>query len=140
MSADCVGEDLDGCAEGGDLVGEAGDAAAVGAAVAVLFDDGADRGVAVEGAAAEAGEVGDGGEGDGVSVVVELGAGSFDLVEGVGAGHPVAASLIKVSSRAMSCWCRVASLIQPRFSASWARASASMRWAARIGSELGSAR
>jgi hypothetical protein len=41
-----VGERVECGAEGGDLVGEAGDAAAVGGAVAVLLDDGADGGVA----------------------------------------------------------------------------------------------
>src|SRR5690242_14053707 len=139
VASNFVGEGVDGGVESGDLVGESGDASAVGGAVAVLFDDGADGGVAVEAAAAEAGQVGDGGEGDGVSVVVELGAGSFDLFEGVGVGHPVA-SLIKMSSRAMSRWWRSASSIQPRSAASRARASASTRWAARMGSELGSAR
>ena len=39
----------------------------------------------------------------------------------------------------MSRWWRSASAIQPRFSASWARAWASARWAARMGRELGSA-
>ncbi len=67
----------------------------------VGLDDGANDGVAVEGAAAEPGAGGDGGERDGVSVSVELGAGAFDPVEGVAVGHPVRASLIKVSSRVM---------------------------------------
>jgi len=55
-------------------------------------------------------------------VVVELDAGTFDAVQGAGVGHPASAMLIRVSSRAMSWWCRSASVIQPRCSAS--RASA----------------
>jgi hypothetical protein len=44
-------------------------------------------GVAVESAAAESGPGGDGGEGDGLAFLVELGAGTFDAVEDARVGH-----------------------------------------------------
>src|SRR5215218_6789664 len=136
-----VGDGFDGGAQGCDLVGESGQGAAGGGLVAVLVDDRAQGGVAIEGGAAQAsgGGGGDGGEGDLLAVVPECGAGALDTVEDVGGGHPAWASLIRASSWAMSWQCRSASVIQPRFSASAASAAASTRWAARIGSELGSA-
>src|SRR3954470_435615 len=83
-----VGDGFDGGAQGGDLVGEPGQGAAAGGLMAVLVDDRAQGGVAVEGGAAQAGGGGDGGEGDLLAVAVELGAGAFDTVEDVGGGHP----------------------------------------------------
>ena len=46
-----------------------------------FVDDGSELWVAVEGGAAEAGVFGDGGEGDLLAVVGEVGAGGFDGVE-----------------------------------------------------------
>lgn len=138
MAADSGGEDVEREAKSGDLVGEAGEGASGGGVVSVLFDGCTKRRVAVEGGAAEAGVGGDGGEGDWLAVAVEFGAGAFDPVEGAGGGHPVWALVIRVSSRAMRRWWRSVSAIQPRCSASRASASASTRWAARMGSELGS--
>lgn len=89
---------------------------------------------------AQAGVGGHGGECHCLSIPAEIGAGALDAVEGARVGHPAVGSLIRVSSRVMSCLCRPASAIQPRCSASRASASASTRCAARIGSELGSAR
>src|SRR5829696_7052433 len=139
MAAYPGGEGVERSAKRGDLVGEASESAAGGGAAAVRLDDGAGGGVAVEGGAAQAGSEGDGGEGDGLSVVTELRAGAFDAVEGAGVGHPACAAWMRVSSWAMSRRCRSASVIQPRCSASRASASASTRWAASIGRELGSA-
>src|ERR1700741_549958 len=121
------GDGFQGGAQGGDLVGERGEGAAGGRAVAVLVDDRAQGGITVEGGASQAGGGGDGDEGDRVAVLVELGAGAIDAVEGVRGGHPAWASLIRVSSWVMSRRCRSASVIQPRFSASAASASASTR-------------
>src|SRR3954469_5944996 len=78
-----VGNGFDGGAQGGDLVGEPGEGAAGGGVVAVLVDDRPEGGVAVEGGAAQAGGGGDGGEGDLLTVLVELSAGALDAVEGV---------------------------------------------------------
>ena len=64
MASDVVSDSLDRGAEVRDLVGEAGQGAGVGLSGAVLVDDGAQLGVAVEGRAADLGEAGDGGEGD----------------------------------------------------------------------------
>jgi hypothetical protein len=117
------GDGLEGGAQGGDFIGEPGEGPAGVGAVAVLFDDRAQGGVAVEGGATQAG--GDGGEGDLLAVAVELSAGALDSVERGGAGHPVRASLIRVSSWVMSRRWRSTSVIQPRFSASVASASTS---------------
>ena len=65
--------------------------------VSVLVDAGSRNGVAVEGAAARA-DSGGGGESDRLTVVVDVGAGTFDAVKGAGGGYPVWASLISVSS------------------------------------------
>jgi hypothetical protein len=50
--------------------------------------------------------------------------------------QPACACSMSVSSRAMSKWWRAASAIQPRASASWARARASTRLAVRTASVL----
>jgi hypothetical protein len=60
VAADLVGERVHCGAEGGDLVGEAGERAAGRGAVAVFLDDGADGGVAVEGGPTDPGAGGDG--------------------------------------------------------------------------------
>ncbi len=114
------GEGLEGGAEGGDLVGEAGEGAAGGGAVAVFVDDGAEGGVAVEGGAAESGAA--------ATAVKVTGCPSWwSWVQARSTRLRVLvlvilrASLIRVSSRAMSRWCRSASAIQPRCWASRAR-------------------
>jgi hypothetical protein len=75
------GQGIECGAEGGEFVGEAGEGAAGGGAVPVLVDDGAEVGVAVEGGSAQAGAGGHGGEGDGVTGVVQVGAGDQFGVE-----------------------------------------------------------
>ena len=107
MSADSVGDGFDGGAQGGDLVGEPGEGAAGGGAVAVLVDDRAEGGVAVEGGAAEAGAVGDGGEGDGVPSWWSWAQARSTWLRVLVLVIRLAASLIRVSSRAMSWRCRV---------------------------------
>ena len=91
---------------------------------AVFLDDGSEPGVAVEGGAADAGAFGDGGERDGGVVAGECVAGGLDVGQVV---HPVWA--MRVSRRSRSLRCRSASSIQPRCSASSARAAVSMRCA-----------
>ena len=64
VAADLGGDFLEGGAEVGDLGGEPGQGGGFSSAGAVLFDDGAEVGVAVEGGSAEPGAGGDGVEGD----------------------------------------------------------------------------
>ena len=61
LVSDSVGEGLEPGAEVGDLSGESGEGVWVVAVAAVFFDDGSELRVAVEGGAADAGVVGDGG-------------------------------------------------------------------------------
>src|ERR671922_111809 len=98
VASDSGGEGVEGGAEGGDLVGEAGEGAAGSCAVAVFLDDGAEGGVAVKGGAAQAGAGGDRGEGDRLAVVAELGAGALDAAQGGGGGHPAWVLVIRVSN------------------------------------------
>jgi hypothetical protein len=56
------------------------------------------------------------------------------------AAHPAWAWTMRASSRSASRRCRSAPVLQPRASASAARARASTRWAARTAGRLGSAR
>jgi hypothetical protein len=72
--ADAVSEGVERGAQQRDLLGDAGEGSAVIGAATVVVDDGAHCGLAVEGGAAQPGDGGDGGEGDGLAVVAELSA------------------------------------------------------------------
>jgi SAM-dependent methyltransferase len=88
VSADAVGECVEGGVQQRDLVVDAGEGSAAVGAASVVVDNGAQRGVAVEGGAAQAGDGGDGGEGDRLAVAAQLGACSVRSREGAGAAHP----------------------------------------------------
>jgi hypothetical protein len=100
----------------------------------VVVDDGADRGVAVEGGPPDAGLLGDGGECDGLPVCCELVACLLGAAEVARAVHPAWALLMRSSRRAMSLRCRSASLVHPRSCASLASCSVSgTAWPGRPG-------
>ncbi|HLZ37210.1 MAG TPA: hypothetical protein VKP64_05505 [Mycobacteriales bacterium] len=64
VAPDVVGDGLEGCAQVRDLAGEPAEGSGLRLASAVFVDDGAELGIAVEGAATESCEFGDGGERD----------------------------------------------------------------------------
>jgi len=82
--SDAFGECFDGGAEVSDFSSEAGEGPGFMAAKAVLVDHGSEGSIPVEAGPADAGVGGDAGEGDGKAVAEELGAGPFDVGEGVG--------------------------------------------------------
>src|SRR6185312_5773916 len=131
VASDPLCEFFDSDAQGGDVFVEAVEGAGRCAGSPVVFDEGAERGVAVESGAGDVRGIGDGGEGDRLVIVGELDAGLLDARWYV--VHPVWACAIAASSRSMSLRWRSASLIQPRCSASLASVSVSARWAARTG-------
>jgi hypothetical protein len=59
VAADAGGDEFEGGAEGRDLGGEARESSGVAGSVAVVLDDGAERGAAVEGGSGESGAGGD---------------------------------------------------------------------------------
>ena len=136
LVADSVGLGLEAGAEVCDLGGESGEGVGVVGVAAVFLDHGSELGVAVEGGAADAGVVGDGGEGDCLAVVGEAGAGGFDDLE-VG-GHAVSA--MSVSRRSRRRRCRSASSIQPRVWASARSAWVSTRCAESTATDAASVR
>ncbi|WP_264894702.1 hypothetical protein [Mycobacterium kiyosense] len=78
MAADLVGEFFDGDAEGCDVFVEAVERAGRCAGSLVVFDEGVEGGVAVEGGAGDVRGICNGGEGDGLVVVGEIDAGLLD--------------------------------------------------------------
>lgn len=87
MVAESFGEGFDSLSEVGHFGEYATEAAGV-SMVAVFFDHGPERGVSVEARSAYGGLSGDGGESDGLSCLMELGADTFDSSQGVGGSHP----------------------------------------------------
>jgi len=136
LLSDSVSEGFESGAEVGDLGGEAGEGSRVVGLVTVFVDNRSEVGVAVEGGAADAGVVSNRGERDWLVAGGEFGAGGFD--DGEVVAHAVSA--MRVSRRARSLRCRSASSIQPRCSASSARALVSMRCAERTAIEAVSVR
>jgi hypothetical protein len=87
-----------------DLGDEPGEGVCFAVAVAVVFDDGAQLGVAVEGGAAEPGAGGDLVEGDGLVCGDKVEAGLLDALEAVLAHPAASAAWMCASRRAMSWW------------------------------------
>ena len=69
LAADAAGDGFERGAQGADVCGESGEGVRFGCVVAVLVDERAQGGVAVEAGPADLGEGCDGGEGDGLAVV-----------------------------------------------------------------------
>lgn len=86
LVADSVGEGFEAVAEVGDLGGEAGEGAPVVAVVAVAVDYGPELGVAIEGGATDASQLGDDAEGDRFALVGQLGAGGLAWIHRFGGG------------------------------------------------------
>ncbi len=82
MLADVAGDGFKRGAQVADLGGQARESAGVGLPGAVLADDGAELGVAVEGGPGQPGAGGDRGEGDRLSSLCEFGRGPLDPVQG----------------------------------------------------------
>src|SRR5579872_3365360 len=129
---DAGGDGFERGAQRCDVGGESGDGGGAGCLAALFLDYCTHCGVPVEAGPADASLHGDGGEGDGPAGCSQFGAGLLGQVQVI-AAHPAWALLIRSSRRVMSLWCRLASLIQPRASASAASCSASAFCAARTG-------
>jgi hypothetical protein len=81
VTSDAVRDGLEGGAQVRDLVGQAGQGARVGLSRAVLVDDSAETGIAVEGGSAHAGEISDRDERDLLATLEQLGAGALNANE-----------------------------------------------------------
>ncbi len=139
MTACLGGDGFQGGAELVDLDLESGEGERIAAVSAVFFDDGAQFGAPVEGGAGDASVGGYGVEGDGSAGGEQVPAGAFDA-DGGFVAHGVSVRFMSWSRRSTRRRWRVASVPQPRASASAASAAASARWVARMGRKVDSVR